>query len=279
MNCRVERRLAETRRQRRRSRAAHAAAGPARLQARYELDGYVVVRNFFSRATIDALSRSVDRLLVRCKSLIRAENLRCRWQSHAVSGECLFDGFDPVCDLSRACAAVASHGPLLDLLGGIYGEPACRFKDKLIYKPPGAKGYGLHQDFIAWRGFPRSFLTVVVPIDDADEHNGCIEVFAHGDRSGCLGAEDGDYHELPAEVVDERRAVKLTMQAGDIAIFGGFMPHRSGANRSDRSRRQLYLSYNAMSDGGAQRERHYQQFLLWLAEKYARYGRTGVYFK
>ena len=31
----------------------------------------------------------------------------------------------------------------------LYGEPACLFKDKLIYKPPGVKGYGLHQDWIA----------------------------------------------------------------------------------------------------------------------------------
>jgi ectoine hydroxylase-related dioxygenase (phytanoyl-CoA dioxygenase family) len=270
MNCRGEQRPPRPRH--RRSRAT-------RPNTRYERDGYLVVRNFFPRATIDALSRTVKRLLVRCKSLMRPENLRCRWQSHAISGECLFDGFDPVCDLSPECAGVASDARLLELLAEIYGEPACPFKDKLIYKPPGAKGYELHQDFIAWRGFPRSFLTVVVPIDDADEHNGCIEVFTGGHRHACLGPQDGDYHELSADAVDERRAVKLAIRAGDIAIFGAFMPHRSAVNRSDRSRRQLYLSYNAMSDGGAQRERHYQQFLLWLAGKYAQHGRTGVYFK
>jgi 2-aminoethylphosphonate dioxygenase len=260
---------------------AHSGRTPAaRWKARYEREGYVVLRDFFPSATIEALRDDAERLLVRAKPLIRQENLRCRWQpSPAGNGECLFDGFDPICDLSKRCAAVANDPHLLDVLGHIYGEPACHFKDKLIYKPPGAGGYALHQDFIAWRGFPRSFVTVVVPIDDADEENGCIEVFPGAHRDGYLSAEDGDYHELPAARVDERTAAKLTLRAGDIAIFGGFLPHRSAANRSERHRRQLYLSYNAISDGGPQHDRHYQQFLLWLADKYAQHGRTGVYFK
>ena len=152
MNCRVEQRTAGMRRPQ-----PSRATRSARVKRRYERDGYVVVRDFFGRATIDGLSRSVDRLLVRCKPLIRPENLRCRWQTHVDSGECLFDGFDPVCDLSRVCAAVASDGRLLELLADIYGEPACRFKDKLIYKPPGAKGYGLHQDFHRVAGVSTKF--------------------------------------------------------------------------------------------------------------------------
>ena len=62
-------------------------------------------------------------------------------------------------------------------LGELYGEEACLFKDKLIFKPPGVKGYGLHQDWIAWPGFPRSFLKVLVPLDAADVANGCTVVY------------------------------------------------------------------------------------------------------
>ena len=43
------------------------------------------------------------------------------------------------------------------------------FKDKLIFKRPGALGYGLHQDYIAWKSFPESFVTVIVAIDPATE--------------------------------------------------------------------------------------------------------------
>jgi hypothetical protein len=67
-------------------------------------------------------------------------------------------------------------------------------------------------------------------------------------------------------------------EPGDVAIFGGFVPHRSAPNRSDRWRRQLYLSYNKESDGGPQRAKHYAEFHAWLVKKYAQYGKTETYF-
>ncbi len=67
--------------------------------------------------------------------------------------------------------------PAVRSLAELYDDEPCLFKDKLIYKPPGVKGYGLHQDWIGWPGFPRSFLTVLLPLDDVDVDNGCTEVF------------------------------------------------------------------------------------------------------
>ena len=162
--------------------------------------------------------------------------------------------------------------------GALYGEPAQLFKDKLIYKPPGVRGYGLHQDWIAWDGFPRSFLTVLIPFDAADRDNGCTVVYPGYHHDGPLAAQDGKYHELPAETVDEAKAVPLVMEPGDVAVFGGFTPHRSDPNVSGRWRRQLYLSYNKASDGGDQRDRHYAEFHAWLRTKYAQHGKTDVYF-
>ncbi len=54
--------------------------------------------------------------------------------------------------------------------------------------------------------------------------------------------------------------------------------HRSGPNRSDRWRRQLYLSYNKFSEGGHQRPQHYREFRDWLRTKYAEHGKTETYF-
>jgi 2-aminoethylphosphonate dioxygenase len=66
---------------------------------------------------------------------------------------------------------------------------------------------------------------------------------------------------------------------GDVAIFSGYTPHRSGPNRSARSRRLLYLSHNALSDGGEQRDRHYAELRTWLQERYAEYGKTATFFR
>ena len=69
------------------------------------------------------------------------------------------------------------------------------------------------------------------------------------------------------------------LEPGDVAVFSGYTPHRSGPNRSGHWRRLLYLSYNAMSDGGEQRDRHYDEFKSWLQDRYAEYGRTSTFFR
>jgi ectoine hydroxylase-related dioxygenase (phytanoyl-CoA dioxygenase family) len=247
-------------------------------RAAYEEEGFVVVRGLFAEADIAGAAREAEGLLRR-NDLISTRNLRCRWQTNVRTGECQFETFDPVIDIGPACRRLAYEPRLLGVLAGLYGEEACLFKDKLIFKPPGVKGYGLHQDWIAWPGFPRSFLTVLVPLDAADLANGCTVVYPGYHRGGCLSVEDGSYHELPDDAVDESRAVPLELRPGDVAVFGGFTPHRSAPNCSDRWRRQLYLSYNRRSDGGEQRRRHYEEFHRWLRARYAEHGKADVYFE
>jgi 2-aminoethylphosphonate dioxygenase len=250
----------------------------ARRVSDYREQGFLVERGVFSAAEVAVVAAEADALLVR-EDLRDANNLRCRWQKHVETGECLFETFDPVVDLSPACARLAADRRLLDRLAALYGEEACLFKDKLIFKPPGARGYDLHQDYIGWPGFPRSFLTVLVALDAADAANGCTVVYPGYHHRGYLAPEDGNYHPLPAGAVDEARAVPLELRPGDVAVFGCFTPHRSDANRSAGPRRQLYLSYNALSDGGPQRDRHYDEFHRWLRKRYAEHGKTDVYFR
>jgi 2-aminoethylphosphonate dioxygenase len=249
----------------------------ADLRLAFDEDGFVVCRGVFSREEIVPLAEEADALLQRT-DLIDKLNLRCRFQSNCAAGDCVFETFDPVIDIAPASERIAGGARILELLRTIYGEEACLFKDKLIYKPAGAMGCGLHQDYIAWPGFPRSFTTVVVPIDAATEENGCTEIFPGVHKRGCLSPEDGDYHELPASLVAETRSVKLILEPGDVAIFGAFLPHRAGPNHSSGPRRQLYLSYNAVSEGGPQRTRHYRDFHRFLRRKYADYGLTDTYF-
>jgi ectoine hydroxylase-related dioxygenase (phytanoyl-CoA dioxygenase family) len=248
-------------------------------RAAWECDGFIVVRSLFDPDEMADASIEADRLLKDYAHITSTMNLRCRWQNNVFTGDCTFETFDPVVDIGPVCRRLALHPRLLAVLRELYGEPASLFKDKLIYKPPGVKGYGLHQDWIAWDGFPRSFLTVLIPFDAADRDNGCTVVYPGYHRDGPLTPQDGQYRELPAEAVDESRAVPLLLEPGDVAIFGGFTPHRSDPNVSGRWRRQLYLSYNALSDGGDQREKHYREFHAWLKVKYAEHGKGDTYFQ
>src|SRR5262249_23190718 len=147
-----------------------------RRRVSYEEEGFVVVRGLLDPATVGQAREEAVALLGR-HDLISTRNLRCRWQTNVGSNECQVATSDPIIDLPPACRALTEDGGLLDVLAGLYGEPACLFKDKLIYKPPGCPGYALHQDWIAWPDFPRSFLTVLVPLDATELANGCTIVY------------------------------------------------------------------------------------------------------
>jgi len=244
----------------------------------YHRDGFVKLAGLFSSTEVHEFQKEADRLLQRT-DLIDNANIRCRWQNHVETGECRFDCFDPMIDLSPTFENLARDARILNAVSALYGERACLFKDKLIFKPPGATGYALHQDYISWKSFPESFVTVIVAFDAADASNGATEVFPGYHRLGCMSPKDGMYHQLKDDRVDLSKGVILDLEPGDIGIFSGFTPHRSGPNRSDQWRRLAYLSYNAFSDGGEQRDQHYAEFKVWLMERYAEYNRTNVYFR
>ncbi len=244
----------------------------------YHREGYLIIRELFPPMEIGFLAIECGRL-AGLKALKQSNNIRCRWQDHFQTGECLFETFDPVIDLSPICEQVARDPRLIGVISQLYGEQAHSFKDKLIFKPPGAKGHTLHQDSIRWPNFPRSFVTAAVAIDPCNQRKGATEVFARVHQRGYLSPEYGEYRACPPDSVDESAGIFLELEPGDVAIYGCFVPHRSAPNKSDHWLRLLYLSYNADSGGGDRRQSQNEEFHTWLKKKYAEYGRHETYFE
>lgn len=244
----------------------------------YHRDGFVILPDFFDADLIQGLRSEADRLWRDETQLVSKQNARCRFMPSQQTGQPLFECFDPVKDLSAIIDQIANANPLHRVLEQIYEEPACLFKDKLIFKPPQAKGYPLHQDIpLGWSGFPRTFLSVLIPIDACDQTNGCTQVFA-GYHAAHLSPDPKQYM-LDDELVDEARVTYLELKPGDAAIFHGLTPHRSAPNRSRNMRRTLYLSYNARSDGGDQRHDHYQQFINQMVRRIEFESGTPAFFR
>jgi len=241
-------------------------------------DGFVVVRALFTPDEIAAAAAETDALLLR-DELKANTNLRVRWQYHYQTGEPIFELFDPVTDIAPRCDRLMRHPKLIAAVEELLGEGVHPIKDKLIYKAPGSGGYPLHQDYIAWPTFPRSFTTAVVALDGADGENGCIYVYRGAHARGLLSEADGNFHILPDSTVAGFERVALELQPGDAAIFGAFMPHRSEVNTSSRSRRHLLFSYNKDSDGGDTRRVHYHDFHHYLRSIYSAMGLGDMYFK
>jgi len=248
------------------------------LVAEYHRDGFVIQRGVFSPREMEAIQQECDRLLHEYSDRIHPANVRCRFMPHYESGEKLFEVFDPINDLSELLRDVCFDVRLRSALEAIYGEPPELFKEKLIYKMPGARGYSLHQDIPPnWPGWPRSFLTVLVAIDASHQDNGCTEVY-RGYHHGFLSSDPGEYM-LPKDCVCPSRREFLELDPGDVAIFHGLTPHESAANRTSGTRRAFYISYNAQSDGGDQRQSHYEAFQNMLKERIALESGIAAWFR
>lgn len=150
--------------------------------------------------------------------------------------------------------ALLCKPPMIDVAGALLGEPAVLYKDKLNHKLPGGAGYAPHQDAPAYR-FVETHVSCMVAIDDANPDNGCLEVVsgAHHqlwptDDVGCIVGD------AVAAMVWEPAPVR----AGDTLWFHSRTPHRSGPNTSNRPRRALYPTYNALAEGDL-RAAYYRQ--------------------
>lgn len=241
----------------------------------YRNQGVLVVRGFFDPATLTPVTEALEAFAE--SSRARPENLRCRYQPDP-KARLVLDAIDPVLDVVPAVAAIASEERLLKLLRTLLGDEPVLFKDKAHFRRPGVKGYPVHQDYIAWEGFPATFTTVLVALDDADLSSGCLEAWIGQHRRGYLSPKDGNFHDLSPASLPAESHRRLELARGDIAVFGAFLPHGSGPNRSEKPRRHLYLSYNARFDGGDQRDTHYAQYRQWLEARYREFGDSTASF-
>jgi ectoine hydroxylase-related dioxygenase (phytanoyl-CoA dioxygenase family) len=145
------------------------------------------------------------------------------------------------------------------------------YKEKINYKLAGGAGYAPHQDAPAYP-FVDQHVSCMVAIDDSTLDNGCLEVAAgmHAavlptDETGCIRDD----------VAATLRWAPVELRAGQTLWFHSRTPHRSGPNRSSRSRRALYPTYNARSEGD-RREAYYRQKLAEFADDTATTGRVQV---
>ena len=112
----------------------------------YHGTGFLIVRSVFSGREVSELAEDAERIAYAQTDLIDSRNMRVRFKTHITTGQPVFEVLDPIADLSPVASSIARDQRLFDILHDIYGEPAKLFKDKLIYKPPGADGATLHQD-------------------------------------------------------------------------------------------------------------------------------------
>lgn len=216
----------------------------------YRECGYARISSLFSEAEIAAYRAEAARISAIDGLFGDADRGMIR------TGGPRADRVDPVIDVSPMFAALAHDSRLLQLAEQALDAEPQLLKDKLILKPSGSGGYGVHQDIAYWHELKidgRNAMTIALCLDPCTQASGAIE-FAPGHHHVLLTkpgiVADPDENQFSAFEI-------LTAEPGDLLLFSALAPHRSGTNCSSEQRRILFLTY--VNDRRDDMYRYYQK--------------------
>ena len=96
-------------------------------------------------------------------------------------------------------------------------------------------------------------MSVWVPLQDANERNGCLWVVPGSHALGAGGLDLADSgtagSDLPAGVGRRRTPRPLPVGAGSVVLFSALLWHHSKNNQTDRVRRAFIVSYQEATVG------------------------------
>jgi hypothetical protein len=226
--------------------------------ARFARDGFVAVPGFLPTP---ATARLRDFAAELERAPERPGGIRKYYEEGRPAGARLLGRIEYFRNFHAGLRALMEQGMLHAALTQLLGEPPVLFKEKINLKLPGGAGFEPHQDAQAgWDAYCATHLTAVLAIDAASEENGYLELAAGAHQRGLLGERWRPLAGAELAGLDFR---PVPGDPGDALFFGAHVPHRSARNRSDRSRRILYLTYNPASQGD-----HYERY---FADKLASY--------
>ena len=208
--------------------------------------GYVTLRGVFGLNEVTGWAQECKRLLA--SGVAHENNLRT-YPYYISETMWLVDRMDPVVDISDVFKKLSNDERLLGLVRQIFDDDALLFKDRLIYKMLGVRGYQIHQDYSWWQEFPEDLVNVTIAIDGADADNGALELFPYHHNLLSTPGEMRHMNDVEAQQIDFSSGELMITEPGDVVIFHCMTPHRSGPNLSNRLRRQLYLTYSAARHG------------------------------
>jgi len=215
-------------------------------------DGFLVVPGLFSAAEMAAEAALVEELVSRPpeigRQMVYLEDSLCEHGTRVLSR------IEKFVEYHDGLARFVFDRRLVQPASELLGEPAALFKEKINFKMPGGGGFTPHQDIQpGWDAYASYFVSALVAIDPNTIENGCLELAAGHHVRGLIGRR---WEPLEGEELSGLEFVAYPMAPGDAAFFDCFTPHQSQPNRTDRPRRNLYLTFNRASEGNF-RERYF----------------------
>lgn len=218
--------------------------------ALYWRKGFLAMPGVLDERDMGALRDECERLALRTDKFDTLVEPR-----KSLDGSVVRERLEALSDLSPVFRDLARDERLLGPVRQLFQADARLFKDKINFRPPGTTGFRLHQDYtgFAFLGVPAADLvTIMIAIDPVTVASGALEVFP-GHLDDLLPEPPGDPRAADPASVDASGGERVELEPGDICLFHALVPHRSAPNRSGRSRRTAFLTYNHARHGDCYR--------------------------
>ncbi|KAF9999244.1 hypothetical protein BGZ79_007146 [Entomortierella chlamydospora] len=222
----------------------------------YHRDGFLLVEDFFS-------PEEHQELVDICNEISKWPDEKGKWMEYyernTETGEkqlCRSENFTPFHDKMREYVC----GPrILNLLAKLNSDAEyVLFKEKINYKLAGGGGFPAHQDAPAFIQFGQvTHVTAMFTIDPTTIANGCLEVVPRSHTNGVLAQEKHD-GSISRDWCEKHDWIPVETRPGCLLVFGAYLAHRSGTNKTDSSRKAVYLTYNQATEGDL-RDHYYNE--------------------
>lgn len=236
----------------------------AAMQAFYRREGYLLVRDALERSALDAMraliERQVDDYALELQGRGKVQDL-CRDEPFSRRLAKLLEPAGIQLRkwnnflFCREVFDIATNPRLVEALAAVLGPEVTFHGDyQLTPKLPAStlSAFPWHQDTLYY-GRPSQHMhivTVWLPLVEATEENGCLQVIPGSHRWGLLdGVRGADMNVYPLEDITARGApVAMPMQPGDVILMSNLTFHASHVNRTRDVRWSMDLGYSATPD-------------------------------
>lgn len=237
----------------------------------WERDGFFVRRRVFAAGEVARLCEAAEQVVARAEAALRgAERYEIDGNGYAEAqiagraatvqlehgapgsgGAMPIRVIEPFHALHPAFEALVDDARLAEPMRDLVGGPVALFTDKLNLKRPRVgSSFGWHQDSPYWMHFCDhldQLPNVLLALDSAAPHNGCLRLVRGSHRRGPLPGRSGEgvlgpLFTHPAHF-DESAAEPIVLPVGGAVFFSPHAVHGSQPNASGDPRRALVLTY------------------------------------
>ncbi len=213
----------------------------------YQRDGYVMVRNLFSKEEVNRLIEEVEsgaRVSQTTRGSLDQSGKAAKLAIWHELGDDIW-------------ASASTNQRIVNNVRILMGQEISFFHGKVMLKEAKSGGaWEWHQDYGYWYNqgfFYPHMISAFVALDEATVENGCLNVLKgshelgrleHGNVGGQTGADP-----LRIKQIEEKlEMVQCEMSPGSVLFFHSNLLHSSAANDSDHHRRSFIMCYNAWNN-------------------------------